>query len=176
MWKRPGCTLTKEDFDILRRMLEEHQDHDEAMTSLLRQKLETAQVVCKADMPDNVVTIDSRISFRLGNGMPETRIISRDRSGGSVSYFLPITTMRGLALLGLAEGQTAAISRNSSLVEILQVTAIHYQPERTERLREAEEAIHPGLRHAETSREADHVVGRGRVSFPEGDDPGPSAA
>lgn len=172
MWKKPGCTLTTKDYEILQHMLDEYYDQLEAMTWLLRQKLKTARVVRREDMPDNVVTLNSRISFRVGNGVPETRIISRDRSAGPVGYFLPITTMRGLSLLGLSEGQAAVVSRSPSVAEILQVTAVHYQPERAEKLRNVE-AIRPVFRLIEGGRQGGPALAG---THTDGDDPGPSAA
>lgn len=175
MWKRPGCTLTIKDFDTLQRMLEEHQDQNEAMTLLLRDKLEAAHVVTSEEVPEHTVTLNSRITFQVGNGLPETRILSRDRMSGPVGYLLPITTMRGLALLGLAEGHTAAVSRSPSLIEILQVTAVRYQPERAEKMRKAEIA-RPALCVLPGGKSPDPAVASGLQPREDDNDPDPSAA
>ncbi|WP_011581537.1 GreA/GreB family elongation factor [Chelativorans oligotrophicus] len=176
MWGKRGCTLTTRDFETLQQMFEEHRDRNEAMTMLLRHKLETARVTRPEVTPDDVVTLNSRISFRVGNGMPETRIICRDRSRGPLGYFLPITTIRGLALLGLTEGQMTPVSRGRSLVEILQVTAIHYQPERAARIRDLDAAKGSRFRVSEGGNQAETGLHQKSLKRPDGDDPGPNAA
>jgi regulator of nucleoside diphosphate kinase len=139
VWKRPGYTFTTKDFDILRRMLEAYKDESDPMTWLLRHKLEAPHVVGHEDVPENIVTLNSRVSIQVGNSPPAMRILSRDLTCGPVGLLLPITTMRGLALIGLAEGQKAVISRSPFLAEIVRITSLHYQPERAERMRKAAE-------------------------------------
>ena len=175
MKNSPSCTLTDKDHEILQRMLEYHGGQDEAMTRLLRRKLARARVVARDEVPEDVVTLNSRISFRVGNGPTETRILCLDRTSGPVGYVLPITTLRGLALLGLAEGRTAIVSRSPSLVEIIRLTAVHYQPEKAERM-SLIEAARPRFRVLEGGRQAGPVPITAFRHENDGEDPGPSAA
>jgi regulator of nucleoside diphosphate kinase len=175
VWKRPGYTFTTKDFDVLQRLLEAHKDESEPMTWLLRHKLEAPHVVGRENLPENIVTLNSRVSVQIGNGPPEMRILSRDLTSGPVGLLLPVTTLRGLALIGLAEGQTAVISRSPLLAEIVRVTALHYQPERAERMRKAAEA-RPMLRVLEGGKAAGRALSAGSRRHANGDEPGPSAA
>ncbi|WEX07951.1 nucleoside-diphosphate kinase [Chelativorans sp. AA-79] len=173
MSKKRNCILTTRDFDLLQHLLEQHEEQDGAMMRLLRQKLAAARVVASEDLPEDIATLNSRISFQVGCGLPETRILSRDRMAGAVGILLPVTTMRGLALLGLREGEAVLLPRSAVLVEILRLTAIHYQPERAERMRRAE-PTRPRLRILEGRRNAGSVS-PDAVRWPLDEDSGPLA-
>lgn len=170
MWKNPGCMLTDKDFDILRQMLGRCSD-DEPMGQLLREKIGAARVVGCEEMPDDVVTLNSRVTYRLGNGEPETRIISIDWTSWPGGPLLPITTLRGLALLGLSKGQVFILSRDDNVLDMLHLLEVNYQPESARRKMSTE--TRPRLRLVHGGR-PDAIVRRKPV--PEPDDPGPSAA
>lgn len=114
-------------------------------------------------------TIGSRIAFSVGGGSAEERVLTRDQKTGPPAA-LPVTTLRGLALLGLREGDIFALRTPSGIVEPLRLEKVSYQPERAQ--------------HGPTGRPGGAVV-----SFPgprsvaasahptgEDDDPGPRAA
>lgn len=173
MWTSKGCILTTKDFTILEVLQERGTGLSEPLAALLRHKLDCATVVFRADVPANVATLNSRIRYRAGAGEPETRIIAHDEIAGIAGLTLPLTTLRGLALLGLAEGESIVLPRDGgSAPQRIVLEEVLYQPE-AERHRSAQPARpRPPLRLV-------HDAGPLPVSVhPDGgdDDPGPSAA
>ena len=180
---RDNCILTTKDFTILEIMLDRVSDRDEQMRQMLREKLNSAIVMFREDVPPDVATLSSRVRFRIDEGEAETRVLSHAPMGSPVGMFLPITAPRGLALLGLREQERFRLERAGGGTEELLLEKVLYQPE-AERSDWATwtEATTPEARRARLK-----VVGGSRVRavppamrVPQGgaggDDPGPSAA
>ena len=130
------CQLTTNDYTILEVMREfHHPDRSEIVSEILHRKVSRALVMFRDDIPPTVVTLSSRVSFRVDDGPAETRIIAHDEMRGLVGMLLPITNPRGLALLGLAEGQSMTIPKADGSVETLTVQEVIYQPEAARRER-----------------------------------------
>ena len=85
---------------------------DDHLAPILKRKIESATVIFRDDIPINVATLSSRVMFSVNSREPDGRIISHDRMTSPVGAFLPITTTRGLALLGLSEGQEFTIANS----------------------------------------------------------------
>jgi regulator of nucleoside diphosphate kinase len=181
-----SCQLTTKDYTILEVIRERHPIRDETFSTILQRKISSAVVMFREDIPANVVTLSSRVAYRVNDGPAETRIVAHDQMRGLVGMLLPITNPRGLALLGLAEGQSMSIPTADGSLETLTVHEVVYQPEaaRRERLKLAGVAASgsrlggPGLRVVHRSDEP-HDVAQNKVAaaFDAGfDDPGPSAA
>lgn len=182
-----GCQLTTKDYTILEVMRERHPTRDGTFSTILQRKISSAFVMFREDIPANVVTLSSRVAYRVNDGPAETRIVAHDQMRGLVGMLLPITNPRGLALLGLAEGQSMSIPTSDGSLETLTVHEVVYLPEaaRRERLKLAGVAepgpSRPGgprLRVVHRSGEP-HNEGQNKVAaaFDAGfDDPGPSAA
>ena len=182
-----SCQLTTKDFTILEVLRDRHPMRDEAFWAILQRKISSAVVMFREDIPANVVTLNSRVAYRVNDGPAETRIIAHDQMRGLVGMLLPITNMRGLALLGLAEGQSIAIPTADDRLETLTVHEVVYQPEaaRRERLKlagvvasEPRRQSEPGLRVVHRSDEPrDEPRNKVATAFDAGfDDPGPPAA
>lgn len=127
------CQLTTKDYTILEVMLERCLGRDDPMREILRRKLEGAAVVFRDDVSPTVVTLSSRVSYRIDDGPAETRIVAHDEMRGMVGSVMSITNPRGLALLGLAEGQSMTIRRADGADEKLTVQEVVYQPEAARR-------------------------------------------
>ena len=136
------------------------------------------------DIPPTVVTLSSRVAYRVNDGPAETRIVAHDEMRGLVGMLLPITNPRGLALLGLAEGQSMTIPNADGKLDTLTVQEVLYQPEaaRRERLRLAQGTSHARadlfsgsstVRMGCRIKSATKVMAAVESGF---DDPGPSAA
>jgi regulator of nucleoside diphosphate kinase len=80
------------------------------LAPILKRKIESATVMFRDDIPVNVATLSSRVTFSVNGREPDSRIISHDRMNSPIGMFLPITTARGLALLGLSEGQEFTVA------------------------------------------------------------------
>ncbi len=133
---KDACVLTTKDFTILEVMLDRCADTGSVVAGLLRRKIEAATVVFREDVPATVATLSSRVTYRINDGEPDSRILSHDRMNASVGLFLPITSPVGLALLGMAEGQRFEIDRDGRTKRIT-LDAVLYQPEAAFREREA---------------------------------------
>lgn len=174
------CFLTTRDFNILEIKRDRCLGRDDPLAPLLKRKIESATVIFRDDIPVNVATLSSRVTFSVNGREPDSRIISHDRMTSPIGMFLPITTARGLALLGLSEGQEFTITNAEGQEERILLHEVRYQPEAARRGKEALE-----LTSSPISRKPNLRVIRGAfydqprlvpVTHDGFDDPGPSAA
>lgn len=170
------CLLTSKDFTILEVMIERCLGCEDPLHAILQAKLSACRVVFCEDIPADVVTLGSRVRYRVSDAAAETRIISHDAMRGLVGTVLPITHPRGLALLGLGAGQSFAIDHAEGHADIVRVLKVIYQPEavRRERARLAGAPATPRLRLVHDAGPLPfRRNGQPPVDF---DDPDPSAA
>lgn len=167
--------LTAKDFSILEIMLERCLGQADPLRPILQDKLSAATVVFQDEIPASIVTLNSRARYRVDARPAETRIVSQGEMRGMVGALLPITHPRGLALLGLAEGQQYTLARNGES-ETISVLEVVYQPEAARR----EKMRLSGLRRPQLRlvHSADTPLAAAPAHIaPFGfDDPGPSAA
>jgi len=175
------CTLTTKDFTILEVMRDRYDGTDDVLARILKRKIEGAVVVFREDVPANVATLSSRVTFSVDGRDPDTRVLSHEQMSSAVGMFLPITTPRGLALLGLAEGQDFLLTDQEGRVERMLLEKIQYQPEAARREKEALRSLsspaprRPSLKLIRGALNDDPA--RLAAADSDGfDDPGPSAA
>ncbi|MHB2264522.1 nucleoside-diphosphate kinase [Aliihoeflea sp. PC F10.4] len=132
-----NCILSTKDFTILEVMRDRRVGTDDPLSPILEQKLLSATVMFREDIPADVATLSSRVTFSVDGRDPDTRVISHDRMAASVGMFLPITMNRGLALLGLREGQTFRLVTRKHRMEDVRLEKVQYQPEAARREKEA---------------------------------------
>jgi regulator of nucleoside diphosphate kinase len=179
--------LTTKDHTILEVMRERAIGRDPIAAEILRRKLSRAMLMFREDIAPEVVTLSSRVRFRVDDAPAETRIITPEEMRGLVGQSLPISHPRALALIGLAEGQSMTIPRADGGSETLTVVHVVYQPEaaRRERLGAAlSTEVNPSrpvsrvlrLVHDADAQAGAPVAPRGGWSDGGFDDPGPSAA
>lgn len=128
-----GCILTTKDLTILEVMLDRCLGRDDPMAPLLRRKIDGAEIVFRDDVPSDVATLSSRVVFSVDGREPDTRVISHDRMNSPTGLFLPVTTLRGLALLGLSEGQSFSLRGLDQALETVRLERVLYQPEAARR-------------------------------------------
>ena len=131
------CFLTTKDFTILEVMRDRRLGGSDPLVPILKCKIQNALVVFREDIPVNVATLSSRVTFSVDGRDPDTRIISHDQMTWPVGMYLPITTARGLALLGLAEGQEFFMTNHDGIEERVLLEKVQYQPEAATREKEA---------------------------------------
>jgi regulator of nucleoside diphosphate kinase len=127
----PPITISSLDLKRLDQLLDSLPPNSCAEADLLRAELERAQVLEPEQMPPDVVTMNSRVRFRVDPSQKEyelTLVYPRDLDGsaGRISILAPV----GSALLGLRVGQQIewpALHGTSVRVRIVEVL---YQPER----------------------------------------------
>jgi len=172
--------LTTKDFTILEAMADNWQGRDDRLVGLFRHKIQKAIVVFRDDLPGDVASINSRVRFRVRGGESDIRVISTGKATGPVGLFLPITTLRGLALLGLRQGQEIEFENTNGVPETMLLEAVEYQPEASRRERQmfGQEPVTslqgPHLRLVSGGMDGLHGE---LIGASDGfDDPGPSAA
>jgi regulator of nucleoside diphosphate kinase len=134
----------------------------------LRRKLSLAVVMMPQDVPDDVVTLNSRVRFRIGGGLEFERVLVAAGDREVVGSTLPLDSPRGLGLLGMRVGQSATVTLQDEAEDTIDVLSILHQPE--------------ARRAASAAGRAAVTIGRGRraaIHSPPrspGDNPGPAAA
>lgn len=142
--------MTTKDLTILEALRDRLLDAADPLRAMIERKIARALVMLRDDVPPDVATLSSRVSVTE----PDTRVLSATiRDSAAVGLFLPITTRRGLALLGLREGQTVTIEGG----ERLTLEKVHYQPEAAE----AEAVARAQQARPEARRRALRVVAGG---------------
>ncbi|GGB05900.1 hypothetical protein GCM10011491_37480 [Brucella endophytica] len=182
MSKLPRCQLTTKDFSILEVLLERDAHHDEAFLRLLRQKLSVATILFQDDIWPDVATINSRVGFTVDGNRTDNRILAYGDDGAVPGLTLPVTTIRGLALLGLTAGETIVIERSDGGSEEVRLDKVCHQPQanRKDRLNQqtptnATLGQQSSVLAFEARRKPTPVNPEPRID-PDDDDPGPRAA
>lgn len=127
------CILTTKDFTILEVMRDRRRGREDPLVPILKRKLEAATIVFREDVPETVATLSSRVTYSVDGRTPDTRVISHDHLSMPMGMFLPITTRRGLALLGLSEGEEFVLTDAAGRQERILLQKVHYQPEAARR-------------------------------------------
>lgn len=167
------CFLTTKDFTILEVMRDRRHGATDPLASILKTKIESAIVVFREDIPSNVATLNSNVTYRCNNGSATNVILAYGPVKITSNTYLPINTIRGLALLGLSEGQEIIVSNNDGFEERIFLERVEYQPEAVKREKDA------ATRSLSQSKPTLRLINGSspRRFDPDGyDDPGPAAA
>lgn len=126
------CQLTAKDVSVLEGMLdrlEAREQRNTALARLLHRKLAAARIRFRDDIDPRVATINSRIQFRIGSGPIEACVLTHGGENALPGTALPISSLHGLALLGLMEGDAIAVEAADGRIDILHVVCVVHQPE-----------------------------------------------
>lgn len=164
------CQLTAKDFDYLK-SLSTSKDFGEPFLDLLRRKMSAAAVRLDHTIDARVATIDSRVTFSVGGGFTEERVLTRDEKSATQNLSLPITTLRGLALLGLREGDVFSLRKPDGIIEPIRLLKVSYQPEAAKRNDPANAVV-----QFQPRWKTSMGCAADGASDPMNDDPGPGAA
>ena len=123
------CRLTTKDFAILETLLERKRALGDPLAAVLEKKLANASVVLIGSVDPDVVTINSRVTFRVDGKAAETRTVIQNEARGVVGGSLSMTTPWGLSLLGMTEGETNLVERAEGETEQIRVVKVLFQPE-----------------------------------------------
>jgi len=122
-------TFTNKDYAILTTRLLQCAWDDETLVAQLRRKLSRARVVRSEEIAPTVVTMNSRVTFSVDECHDHTRVIVSNEADRLVGMTLPVTSRRGLALLGMSEGQAVTLREPGGSLETITVLKVAYQPE-----------------------------------------------
>ncbi len=75
MSREPHCQLTTKDLSVLEVMLDRCSSRDGPLAALIQRKLDAALVVFRDDIPPQVVTLNSRVAYRVDNGIRKGHLI-----------------------------------------------------------------------------------------------------
>lgn len=128
MVTEPHFQLTTRDHAILQTMLERHRGPYDAFASLLERKVRESIICFSDDIPANVVTLNTRLTYLLDNIQHGPHTIVQDAVDED-SGALPLHSLSGLALLGLAEGAAFSLQTADGTPKLIQVLKIESQPE-----------------------------------------------
>lgn len=123
------CILTQSNAALLHKLFEAQQQRNSLFARLVKSKLDNAQIRSEYDIPDDIVTLDSRVTYSVNAAFTDTRIISAHNSSNIVGLSLPVTNLRGLALIGLRQGQYFTLVQPDHSADRLYVEKIQFQPE-----------------------------------------------
>ncbi len=180
MTAEPHSQLTTKDHAILQAMLERYRGPWGTYAKLLEQKVRTSSVCLRDDIAPDVVTLNTTLTYFVDGRSARSHVLVQCPPNQLPFYALSIHTLRGLALLGIAEHSSVVVDLGSGLKEILQVDDVVSQPEAEARVREVSKTLAQG----EASARQENVLRfrsiparlfRGEGMSPN-DDPGPSAA
>jgi regulator of nucleoside diphosphate kinase len=161
MSKPHPCQLTAKDHSILEMLLARSVGHDETYLQLLRRKLSAARIVFEDAIGPQVATINSRVDFTVDGSFADNRILIHGKDNIFPGLTLPITTLRGLALLGMTAGETITIERADGRTEALRLEWVSHQPEASRK-----EALYPPL-HGGTAADLQQPQAKRGAFLPE---------
>lgn len=128
--KAPSIVITKRDADRLDALLESLSGKDFPGKAQLEAELTRASVVDSKDIPPNVVTMNSTVVFRTGEGKEfSLKLVYPQDSDGSLEK-LSILAPIGSAILGLQEGDSMSWPVQGGSCVDVQVIRVADQPER----------------------------------------------
>jgi regulator of nucleoside diphosphate kinase len=171
---REGLVVTARDFMVLEELARLWLRPEDPARRALLQTLEQCQVVAPDSVAADVVTLDSRVVFRVNEGAVEERVIVLPDAHAVPGQPLPVTAPRALAMLGLRAGSTIVSHRRDGSSECIEILAVAYQPEEVARRRKAPVVVGTGLASPLVPPRFVGAAYDGRPP-PGGDDPPPVA-
>lgn len=164
----PAPRITPRDLDVLQSMLG-RMVGDEPLAIALRRKLEQVRIVPAEHLAPDVVTLGSRVRFRIGDAPSQDAIVVSDQLFDSASGHMSLANPRGLAMLGLSVGASVDIAGEAGPLTIV---AVLLQPEAEHKRR----GPRMGLRVVSSRDDLGPAAPEPQPPHPFDDDPGPSAA
>lgn len=125
--------MTARDYAIVKAARDRCLRDGDPVHRALSARLVSAAVLRGGDVPDDLVTLESRVAYRIDGGPEETRAIVQDERRRLVGLTLPLTNARALAMLGLRVGESATATTPDGGSETVTVTRLAYQPEAARR-------------------------------------------
>ncbi len=128
---KPKIVLSSLDADRLSKLLDSMPDQAFPGRDDLEAELARADIVPPAEVPPNVVTMNSTVKFRIESSSKEFFLSlvypkDVDPRGGTISILAPV----GSALLGLAKGDEIEWPNPGGRVLRVRIEDVLYQPER----------------------------------------------
>jgi regulator of nucleoside diphosphate kinase len=179
MATEPHFQLTTKDHAVLQAILERHRGPRGPYVQLLERKVRDSSIYFREDIPPGVVTLDTRLTYFVDGTRTGPHLIVQSTGADLAPFALSIHTIRGLALLGMAEQSTITLDLGEGVQEVLRVEDVVFQPEANARIN----MMSKGIVRADSTGRVENIVSFRRPSraqmglhLPDDDDPGPRAA
>jgi regulator of nucleoside diphosphate kinase len=140
--------------------------------AVLEDKIHNAAVVLLREIGPDVVTLDSRVRFRVGNGETQERTLVDGDLRQVRGMTVPLDSPRGIALLGMTIGETQTVIADG-VEETITLEAVTFQPEENRRQMTGDAWPRASGANIQALRPARRPVSAGGSWD---DDPGPAAA
>jgi len=118
--------LTAQAASVLTAMLDHAPGTRPSFAALLRWKLSHSSICFGSDFPSNVVTLNSQVLYTVDGELVGPHLIVSSEGHDLPDYALSIHDIRGLALLGLSEGQSIHIAADDGASAMLSVTKVGF--------------------------------------------------
>jgi regulator of nucleoside diphosphate kinase len=122
--------LTARDRYVLERLGDTGPHATKEWLDLLRRKLSGGSLPAGAPVPGDLATVDARVAFRCESGLRDVRTLCLPGLYVPGAAFLPVTTLYGLALLGLREGQSVEMMRPGGRPDRILLEKVLFMPAR----------------------------------------------
>lgn len=131
MSKLPNIIISKTDAKRLEDLLDAVSGDNTPIADALDAEISRADIVDSKDMPKDVVTMNSKVKFKVLSNNETfclTLVYPKDMkdSGETISILAPV----GSALLGLKEGETIEWTKPGGGLLKVKIEEVVYQPER----------------------------------------------
>ncbi len=137
--------LSSRDFMLLETLVSLQLPAEDAIAQRLREKLARSRVVAPTSLPSGVATLGSRVVFSVEGAPVESRVLVLPDGPSLYGWSLPVTTPRGLALLGARAGTTVLADRRAGGIERIVIHTVAYQPQHDVRRGARPSALAPGF-------------------------------
>lgn len=134
--QRPPVTMTGRDWKRLKRLADRAAALYHPVSDLLAKELRRAIVCSHEEIPPDVVTMNSRVVFRIqGKAEPESRVLVFPERYTPNGFCVSVTTPLGAALIGLRSGSSFHYRSPEGDAMHVFVQDVAYQPEAAARER-----------------------------------------
>lgn len=123
-----SCRITTKDLAILETMLDRYRGSCPHYVYQLRRKIRASEIYLRDDIPEDVVTLNSQVAYRIDGHRAGPHLLVQSQVRDLPDFALSIHSVRGLALLGMSEGQETWVASGGG-VERLVVDEVRAQPE-----------------------------------------------
>lgn len=121
--------LTERDHAILFGLARQAGLHTDTYYRDLHEKLRRAVVIPLDQVEPDLATFGSFVRYRVNGGRPMEHKLMLGSGQVQQQHTLSIKTLRGLALIGMSEGQIFSTLRPGDVQEVLEIEMIMFQPE-----------------------------------------------
>lgn len=129
MVTEPRFLLTTKDHAILQAMYDQHHGPHGPYEQLLGRKLRASAIAFSDDLPPGMVTLGSRFSYRVNGTLVGPQVLIQGEVANLPDFAISVHSLRGLALLGLAERSALVLDLGNGNTEELRVEDVLSQPD-----------------------------------------------